>query len=355
MMQAQPSTTIILCGGQINYSNLPIGTTQSNAMIPINGKPVIAWILNDLLDKGIHTATVVLREQDQRLQDFLRRAYHDRMDITLAPLTHQGTIIQSVQAGLRQHTSDGPVRIILGDTLIRDPFTDDRDFVYVSQVEESRRWCVVFANSRGQIVDLVDKQELTLPGPILALAGYYQLQHGEHLKHCVESCVANGERELSRILLRYNARYPIGIEPVTQWFDFGNIDNLVDARRRLLQPRHFNELVINPVLNTITKSSEDDQKLADELDWYLNIPDELKVLAPRIVSHRRVNGRLHIVQEYYGYPPSPTFRLTTCTATYGSHPAPRHAHLPGVPALSRPDGTRRDPAHIQRKDLAAAG
>jgi hypothetical protein len=118
----------------------------------------------------------------------------------------------------------------------------------------------------------------------------------------VEASVASGERELSDVLKRYGTTHPVYAQPVQEWLDFGNIDNLVDARRRLLQSRSFNTLTINPVLNTITKCSERDEKLRDELEWYLKLPDELKVLSPRILSHREIDGRLQIVQEYYGYP-----------------------------------------------------
>ena len=45
--------TIILCGGEINYSDLPISTNQTNAMIPVNGKPVIGWIIDDLIEKDL--------------------------------------------------------------------------------------------------------------------------------------------------------------------------------------------------------------------------------------------------------------------------------------------------------------
>ncbi len=303
-MTPAKTTTIILCGGTINYTHLPIGTNTSNAMIPVNGKPVIGWILNDLIDKGIKEATVVLREADTRLQNFLQRAYRGRMEIMIAALeTDGGTINQSLQTGLRHTPTNGLVRIILGDTLIRDPYPDNgEDFVYVGDVEESRRWCIAFTDSQGRIVNLVDKQELHTSEPLRALAGYYHLTRGDVLAACVDEAVAAGERELSRSLLRYNARAPIYARAAQEWFDFGNIDHLVDARRRLLQPRHFNALTINPVLNTITKVSENDAKLTDELDWYLAIPDDLKVLTPRIVHHERVDGRLRFVQEYYGYP-----------------------------------------------------
>jgi len=89
---------------------------------------------------------------------------------------------------------------------------------------------------------------------------------------------------------------------VKEWFDFGHIDNLVSARRRLLQPRYFNQLTINPVLNTITKVSQHTQKLEDELAWFANIPEELKVLTPRIITSEDAEGNVQVSQEYYGYP-----------------------------------------------------
>jgi len=292
--------TILLCAGPLNVSNLPTGEKQSNAMIPVNGKPVIGWILDDLLAKGVSTATIVLRDEDERLRRFLRWAYTERMAIQTVPLTNPDTILNSLQAGLNPHPA-GPVRIVLGDTLIRDPFTGDGDFVYTGRVDDSRRWCLVVTGAGGVIHEYIDKQE-NVTESHLALAGYYHLQDGALLADCVADSLAAGRRELSSALRRYGEKRPILVRPVQDWFDFGHIDNLVHARRNLLRPRHFNSLSINPMFNTITKISEHGQKLENELNWYLQIPDELKVLTPRIVRHQQVNGRLQIVQEYYGYP-----------------------------------------------------
>lgn len=294
-------STIILCGGPINYTNLPIGTNQSNAMVSVNGKPVIGWILDDLIAKGIRRATVVLREEDHHLRDFLDRAYARRMEIILAPTQASGSIIESLRAGLQSSPTDGLVRVILGDTFIRDSYWDDEDFVYVRQVRDSRRWCLAVPGDDGCIVAYRDK-EAQAPEPHLALCGYYHLRRGSHLAVCVQQSIEAGERELSDVLTRYGTTYPIYARAVETWFDFGNIDNLIEARRRLLQPRFFNTLTIDPVLNTITKVSSHDEKLEDELRWYLDLPDELSVLCPRIVAHHKTNAQLHIVQEYYGYP-----------------------------------------------------
>ena len=294
-------TTIVLCGGSINFSNLPIATNQSNAMIPINGKPVLGWILDDLLVKGITSVVVVFREQDHRLRSFLMRSYGERMQLTLCPLTHEGTIVQSLEAGLKIANADGLVRVILGDTLILDSYESTYDHVYVSEVESSRRWCLAFTRNDGVIVDYIDKKDVDIT-PKLALAGYYHLLDGAYLLQCVQQSAGSGETQLSDILRRYGLRHNIRTKIAEEWFDFGNIDNLVSARRRLLRPRHFNRLSIDPVLNTLTKVSENSKKLQDELNWYLEIPEELKVLTPRIVSRTEQDDQVRIIQEYYGYP-----------------------------------------------------
>ncbi|MBX3083448.1 MAG: phosphotransferase [Anaerolineae bacterium] len=295
------TSTIVLCGGPINYSNLPVSTYQSNAMVPVNGRPVISWILEDLLEKHIQQVTVVIREQDQRLRTFLQRTYSERIDITIAALTHDGTIIESLATGLASSPSSGNVRVLLGDTLIRDPYDMTEDMVYVSEVEDSRRWCLALLDDDGHVLDYADKQELAIE-PKLALAGYYHFVDGAYLRTCIEQSISGGEKQLSDVLRRYGIQHPIHARRVAAWYDFGNIDHLVTARRLLLRPRHFNSLHIDPILNTITKVSKNDAKLRDELDWYLMLPDELKVLTPRIVTHHIRDNQLHIVQEYYGYP-----------------------------------------------------
>lgn len=300
-MSILPTSTIILCGAPINYAQLPMGTNHSNAMVPINGKPVIGWILDDLIEKQIRSVVVVMRSEDVRFRSFLERAYAGRLSLKLVGLSVSPSILTSLKAGLGACDTEGLVRIVLGDTLIRESYEGDKDFVYVAEVKDSRRWCLAVTSQNGQIVEYIDKQ--VLPGVShQALAGYYHLQHARDLIKCVDESIVAGKRELSFALRLYGDRHPIEAKPVKDWYDFGHIDTIVDARRKLLRPRSFNSLSVNPVLNTITKVSTYDAKLQDELDWYLSIPDDLKVLVPRLLSTERHNSKIQIVQEYYGYP-----------------------------------------------------
>lgn len=293
--------TIILCAGPIILTNLPISTNQSNAMVPVNGKPVIGWILDDLRAKNIKSVTIVLQEKDQRLAMFLSWAYAKRIDIKLVYVDENGSIVESLHRGLTADPENSSTRVILGDTLIYDSYESDQDFVYVGPVEDSHHWCIAELDATMKVYCYHDKKDL--PGnSFFALSGYYHFIDSDWLLKCVKDCIAAGTKELSDVLVRYSAKRPIFARVVKDWFDFGHIENLVDARRKMLQPRSFNVLTINPVLNTITKVSARTEKLQDELDWYCMLPKPLQVLTPRILESQPVNGCLEIVQEYYGYP-----------------------------------------------------
>lgn len=63
--------------------------------------------------------------------------------------------------------------------------------------------------------------------------------------------------------------------------------------------RVFNTLELDPARGLITKTSLDEKKLKEELEWYLNLPKECEYLSPRIVSYGF--GPVSITMELYGY------------------------------------------------------
>lgn len=270
-------------------------------MIPINGKPVIGWILDDLLNKNFDEAVIVLRRDDKKLSSFLERVYFNRINLGFAFVTPGNSILHSIKAGFDKLLDKSIIRIILGDTLILDSFNFENDFVYCGKVNEANRWCIVKQDTQGNIVGLSDKKEI-VGEDFDALAGYYQFSHPKDFERILRKCINEGKNQISDLLNYSNTKYPIHVQPTTNWYDFGHIDQFIAAKQALLGSRFFNKLTINPILNTITKISELDDKLQDELNWYLNIPSELQILTPRILAHKWVDGKLEIIEEYYGYP-----------------------------------------------------
>lgn len=293
--------TILLCGGKINYSNLPIYTNASNSMIPINGKPVIGWILEDLISKKVNDCIVVLRPDNYHLKDYIKQLYDNKIKIKVVEIQDSTSIIHSMKEAIEVSDLSIPTQVILGDTLIRDEQKYERNSIYVQAVEDSSRWCIVNIDADNKALEYHDKKH-SLDGDKFALCGYYSFSNSYSLHSSIQDLYVAGKQQMSELLREEGKREPFCVFKAKEWYDFGNLDNLLESKQRLLQSRYFNSLNIDPVLNTITKVSEYDEKLRDELNWYKLLPNELKVLSPRIISENEIDGQLNLVQEYYGYP-----------------------------------------------------
>lgn len=276
-------------------------------MVTVNGRPAIAWILEELVRQDTKAVTVVVREDDDALQLFLRRAFGRRIALTIVAAPRGGTILNSLAAGLDAGAAAPRTRVVLGDTLIRNAQDDGRSFVYCGRVSESHRWCIVEENADGRIAGYKDKADTIdlqseMEPPFLALAGYYHFARTDVLRAELSECLQESANQMSDLLYAYNEKDPIYAVCTDDWIDFGHIDTLSEARHRLLQPRYFNQLKVNPTLNTIRKVSQRSQKLRDEIDWYRELPSDLKVLTPRLISVREDGDQVELVQEHYGYP-----------------------------------------------------
>lgn len=294
--------TIILTAGKIDYTRLPFGMHQSNATIPVNGKPVISWILDDLSQKGFTDVTVVVRDENVRLKQLLQKHYSKRINLDVVSLINPTSILNSLQEGLSYLKFDNEgIQVILGDTLIYDSFAEMEDSIFVSTVKTSENWCIAETDETNTLINLHDKKEL--PGTThTALCGYYRFSNAALLKNCLDESLKKGLKELSAVLMSYHAIQPLSLKQVETWFDFGHLESFIQSKKSLLRPRHFNQLTIDPILNTITKVSEKSDKLTDELNWYLLLPEQLKTLTPRILTQEQSEGTVTITQEFYGYP-----------------------------------------------------
>lgn len=294
--------TLILSAGKIDYTRLPFGMHQSNATIPVNGKPVISWILDDLISKGFDEIVVASSLENQRLIQMLEKNYSHRISLNVAIVEKPKSILISLKEGLNLIDSDEEgVQIILGDTLILDSFNNMPNSIFTSKVGLSENWCIAKTDPNGKIIDLLDK--MNLPGNShLALCGYYNFSNIKLLKKLLDQRINDNCRELSKVILDYNEIEPLNLILAEQWFDFGHLETFIQSKKKLLMPRHFNHLAINPLLNTITKKSEKSDKLNDELNWYKLLPEELKALTPRILAESSESDKVIITQEFYGYP-----------------------------------------------------
>ena len=292
--------TLILAAGKIDYTRLPFGMHQSNATIPVNGKPVISWILDDLIKKDIKEVSIVLRDENDKLCQLLDKHYSSRLKLNIIPIINPESILSSIIKGI-EHGQSGGLQIILGDTLIYDSYSHLGDMVYVSTVANSENWCIAEVNDNGELIGLIDKKSQSGDSH-LALCGYYSFSDLALFKRIVSESLDNQSMELSEVLMNYNKVKKLEVIHAENWFDFGHLESFIHSRKSLLRPRHFNSLVIDPVLNILTKHSQKNDKLVDELNWYKLLPDDIQALTPRIFTQLDKDGGIAITQEFYGYP-----------------------------------------------------
>src|SRR5690606_4794814 len=188
-------------------------------MIPVNGKPVIGWILEDLVQKGISNVTLVLRSDDLLLGHFVRNLFLDRLTLNLVEVDSPGSILESLDRGLSS-IDNGEIGILLGDTLIRDQFQTLGDFVYTHEVKDSHRWCLAQTDSSGTITHYLDKVHGVQP-PCFALCGYYHFSDVGILKESLRHSLELGKKQLSDMLVEYQQFRVLKSINARQWFDFG--------------------------------------------------------------------------------------------------------------------------------------
>lgn len=301
MQQSQSKTVIILCGGDINLSDLPIVTNRSNAMIPVNGKPVIGWILDELEKKQFSEVVLVLRFDNTKLFNYVQWAFGNRIKVHFAFVQPGGTILHSLLSGLEMVQEDRGVHVVLGDTLIQDELPAAPDFVFAGPFQNPEDWCLVETDEAGFAVAYYDKQQQTEAG-WQALAGVYSLSDIQALKQSVMNQLRNGAKEISSVLKEYGSRHRVMVQNAKAWYDFGHIEYFNLAKQKLLQSRYFNSLSIDSLRGTISKTSLKHDKLEDELAWYKALPSSLRMFCPRLEEQELNPKKVVITQEYYGYP-----------------------------------------------------
>jgi hypothetical protein len=161
-------------------------------------------------------------------------------------------------------------------------------------------------DSGGHLQRLRDKVP-NLPAPLDGLIGVYFFPDVELARNIAREAFTAAHQakhrfELAHILERLNAQTPIRVIPAGEWLDVGNPDRQADSQVSLLQKREFNELVIDPVLGTIQKTSRNQAKFRDEINYLRLLPPDLSVLFPRLLNFSLGWDKLSMTMEYYGYP-----------------------------------------------------
>ncbi len=275
------------------FGELPTG------LIPVNGKPIILYILQQFISNGITDVYIGVDYKEEKLKEIINLYFKNKINInylhtdkTKGPGNSLLTILRSIKSN--------NVIVNLGDTYIKDlKYNNLSDQVVISNdFIDEERWAAIETNSQGQIKAFSEKKKGNYEN-LHALTGVYHFNNISAFNTYVED---NEKLQITDLLQYYHQNVgTITIFMTNGWLDFGHIDKYYISKKRLIQSRGFNSLEYDDLLGTITKRSKNLEKFRAEIKWQLDLPKNIKVLAPRVLDYS-IEEHPFIEMEFYSYP-----------------------------------------------------
>jgi glucose-1-phosphate thymidylyltransferase len=235
--------------------------TLPKVLLNVAGKPIIGHIIDKIIEEGITEAIVIVGYLGDMIEEYLTKNY----DISFT------FIEQEERLGLghaiwmtRQHISDEPVFIILGDTVfevdLNGVFKRGSSSLGVKEVDDPRRFGVAETHE-GFITKLVEKPEQ--PKSNLAVVGLYYIKSPRLLMNCLDHNITHnlrtkGEFQLTDALqMMIEKGEKFSTFPVEGWYDCGKPDTLLYTNEKLLKSKSRYKEIFGCVIHPPVFIAED--------------------------------------------------------------------------------------------------
>ena len=290
---------LLLFGGETNNENLPTGFYSSLALLSLRGKPIILRQLENLKNSyGLNKFIIAVCNDNPKLLNYIKNILYDKFEITIVQVNKKKSILSSLKYALKKADFTIPTRVILGDTFIPESIDNTKDIFFTSKdISYSENWCLIDKNGifydKQKNIDLNDKE---------ALVGYYSFSDTEFLYKCCLKARLMLKKEISAVLKMYQTKHKLKTRLINDWYDLGHTSKLIKAQNILFNTRCFNSVSVDSENGSLIKRSTNIQKLEAEAFWYQNLPEKLKVFAPRILNFSKNLNSASLTMELYGYP-----------------------------------------------------
>jgi hypothetical protein len=188
------------------------------------------------------------------------------------------TLSQSVSKSIKFiGTQDNSIRILHGDTLLFD-LPKSTDTLIVSKPASQQDWF------------FDDKDEL------LVWAGYFSFSNSRALRDALE---LGGGLGFEQSILEYEKSHPMLRIATQDWLDIGHVSSYYLARAEKLVNRYFNKIDYH---DGLLKKTGPLKKIQGEIYWYCNLPPNLRVISPQLITEANLNDNNYYFMEYLPLP-----------------------------------------------------
>tara|TARA_B100000029_G_scaffold167328_1_gene163508 strand:- start:3388 stop:5025 length:1638 start_codon:yes stop_codon:yes gene_type:complete len=303
-MEIKDLRVLILSAGKIDRELTKIFGEIPSGLIPINGKPVIFKIIDKLLGEGIGNISITTGYKKEILEEIVNEQYKNQCELEFVATDYKKPPGDSVKIAV-QKCKENKLLVILGDTLIDNNLIElvkkEKNFVLASEeFSDTKNWCVITKKDE-KIDEIFDKRQLENKKKYHALVGCYFFNNVSLLKNILEELENSDRLEISSIIKKIKEKEEFESVIAKKWLDVGHLENYFITKQFVLKTRYFNKLQFDNLGKNVIKTSTNNKKLIDEINWYKKIPKEIEELVPKI-SDSSVTNNPFIKLEYIKHP-----------------------------------------------------
>jgi glucose-1-phosphate thymidylyltransferase len=231
--------------------------TQPKALIPVAGKPILAHIVDGLIEWGIKDFVFIIGYMGDKVEKYIQTHYPDINSFFVLQLNGKGTAHALWLAGdlIKDEQS---ILIVLGDTIFKAEekalMENTNTVIGVKKVDDPREFGVAEIGDDGYVKRLIEKP--SIPKSNLALIGLYKIGNVplfcQALNNLIEDDDVKGEYHLTDALMymidRGDKLQTVNVE---SWFDCGKKDILLETNAILLKIGNYKKPALEQIDNSI--------------------------------------------------------------------------------------------------------
>jgi len=237
--------------------------TQPKALIPVAGKPILSFIIDELVEAGVKDYIFVIGYLGEKIRDYVEKNY-PKLHVSFVEQEQREGIGHAIWLTRNVVEKDEELIIVLGDSVfdadMKSLMKSNYSILGVKKVDDPRSFGVAEVNEDGLVTLVEEKPQI--PRSNLALVGIYKINESAALFDALNYIITNniktrGEFHLTDAIMRM---IDIGISfkpfKVNNWFDCGKKEILLETNATMLRkagfatlrnPRFEKTIIIDPV------------------------------------------------------------------------------------------------------------
>ena len=232
--------------------------TQPKPLVPVAGKPIIGFIIDELLEVGVREFVFVIGYLGEKIQQFIEEHYPDIKTTFIQQPTRMGSghAIWIAKEALK---NTDELLIVYGDTIFdvewRMILNTPHSCLAIKKVDDPREFGVAEIQQDNFVKSVEEKPQIPLSNK--ALVGLYKIKEVDKLIEALDNMVENdirnqGEYQLTQAIMVMIEQGVVfkGIE-VNNWFDCGKKEVLLETNAMLLKKMDKTDTTRSPLNNSV--------------------------------------------------------------------------------------------------------